>query len=348
MAQYDEHTGPDGLHYYLSGASSDGGSQTDPELSLGNYRSSTRVNLHTLTFSSEISNITVQNIGGLFFDSGILSVDSTDVLKFAVDGGSGTSLVTILNGETKLIPTSVTGDEFIVVTRTSTDALSGTTEFIVTPPIENVFAGDNVTTEEATDGDDEYRAIFIKNASSKTITNVAIELIPFDADSVDAGGYAGSGAITITSFNAGAFSNSPEAGWVRNLDTNETMYYSSRDDDNLFILATGRDIFNEVGGGTPNLFSDPIATIPMLRFGLEAPSAPTDGFIYDNTSAGIKSAPVGVTFDPSYPGSNDLKITTMLTNEQCGLWIWRKVDAPMVPLGEIINQLQFSFSAHDN
>ena len=58
----DALTRNDAIAIYLSGASSDGGSQSDPDASLGNYRSSSLVQQLTWEVTNPIANIDIEYI----------------------------------------------------------------------------------------------------------------------------------------------------------------------------------------------------------------------------------------------------------------------------------------------
>lgn len=347
MALYDEFTGQDSFRLYFTGASTDGGAQSDPQLSLGKNRSSTEIVPVIPDYSSSISNLTVDYISGAIAASGDLGVVSDDVVEFKADGGGYGVDVTILNGETKFVPVSIASDKFIRITRTSATALTGNITFTVTRPTEDIISGDNVTGGEASAGDDEYWALMIKNVSASSITSLSPRLIHFDFDTVDSGGYASSGAITITATNPGAFANSPASGHVKNRTTDEVMYYSSRDDDALTVPALGRDVYSDVGGGAAGTSTDDIYTIPMMRLGIEAPASQPSGAITDNTGAGIKTAPGGVTFYTELPGDNNIDIPTLVTTNISGLWVHRKIVAGMSPVAEILNSIRFFYDAFD-
>src|SRR5688572_24900429 len=120
----DAMTRADALRLYLSGAASDGGAQADPNAALGNYRSSTEVEVLAATITSPIANVTVDYVAGANgTGSGSLAATGADTLAWTPPGGTQGTAVTILNGETKILEGgSSAANKFIRVTRTSATA----------------------------------------------------------------------------------------------------------------------------------------------------------------------------------------------------------------------------------
>ena len=168
----DEKTRGDSVRLYLTGAASDGGAQTNPDQSLGKYRSSTELELLGITVTNPISNVTVIMASGMNgIGDGTLTATDDDNLKWTPPGETQGDAVTIANGETKLLEGG--GDDghkkSLRVSRTSADALSGTATVALADVFNDVVGFDNISTSEASAGDTEYRCICLKNVASAKV-----------------------------------------------------------------------------------------------------------------------------------------------------------------------------------
>jgi hypothetical protein len=188
----------DDIKIYLSGAPSDGGAQTDPDLALGNYRSSTEmVNKKDAVAPTNCTGVTINY-------ASIANADGNGTLDFTYNGGTGQTLQwTPLGGsigaavdvdvdDTYLIYSADTS-KFISVTTVSASFPGGNaTDADITISdtsglINNIF--DNVASAEASSGENEYRCVFVKNEHVSETLNAAAVYIsaetPATGDSID-------------------------------------------------------------------------------------------------------------------------------------------------------------------
>ena len=345
----DVYTGADSIRLYLTGAASDGAAQADPNLSLGKYRSSSLATTLGVAVAGGPANITVDYVSGACGEGDhSISSETTGSLAFTPAGGSKGTAVTIANGETKVLVAG--GSEpakYCVVTRTSATNLSGTATVTTAYQFNNVVGFDNVSTAEQAAGDSEYRCLAAKNVSAATTNGLLIWLSTLGTPrTVNATGYAASGAVTVT-ITSGDVDDWPESGAVLNSDTGEVLYYSSRSSSALTVPAGGRDIWTDVAGGAAGSSGDALVPIPMIRLGAEAPASQPDGAFTDKTSAGEGSAPAGVTF--VHPIASDdadvVDIGSLSAGNIYGLWIERIVIAGAAATASATNSIDFTFEA---
>lgn len=339
----DDATGPDSLRLFLTGAGSDGGAQTDPNLSLGNFRSSTEEAGLGVTRASAIANITIAYAAVLNgVGDGTLTATGADTLKWTPPGGGQGADVTILNGETKVIPGSDT-DKYVRVTRTSATALTGTETDTLALTLNNVAGFDNVSSAEAAAGDDEYRALMCKNVNSVDVEAIKVYLATLGTQRVSGTAQLGaSGAGTITTATASGFSDWPASGWCR-IETSaaalrEIVYYSSRTDTSLTVPANGRARLGTTAAA--GAATDLIYPVPGCRLAIEAPVANAI-----QTIANEGTTPTGVTWSTAITAAAGLSIGTLAAAALYGLWIHREIPIGAVARPRVTQDLRFAFDA---
>ena len=338
----DQQTNADSLWVYLSGAGSDGGAQTDPDAALGNYRSSTLAEPIGFSITSPISNITVDFVSGENgTGSGSLAATGADELKYTAPGGAQGAGVTILNGETKIIE-DTTIDKYVRVTRTSATALTGTATVVCAESVGNVYGLDDWTGDEAAAGDDEYRAVIIKNMNVASITLVTAWVGTLGTQAVsDSAQLGASGAGTITT--TGSFATWPASGFCHIRETDgthrEIVYYSSRTTTSLTVPAVGRALLGS--SAAAGAATDTVDAVPGIRLAEEAPSAQPAGFI--QTIADEDTAPTGRTWNNSCWKAGGISIGTLATTNIEGLWIHRHVPAGAVADPNVLQKVMFGF-----
>jgi hypothetical protein len=344
----DEKTRADSVRKYLTGASSDGGAQADHDLSLGNFRSSTEVEMLASSIASPISNITVEYISGANGPgTGTLTASGVNDLKWTPPGGTIGDAVTIANGETKIIEAGNSEPtKYVRVTRTTADDLTGTATITLTEKLNNVVGFDDVSSAEATAGDIEYRCLAIKNESSASVTNVKAHLDVLGTQrTTDSAQLPASGAGTITT--TGSFADWPAVGFAQVKTSGgserEVVYYSSRTATSLTVPAAGREMLGTTAAA--GAADDTVDAIPGVSIGLDAPTSQTAGSFVDQTGAGEGAAPAGVSFsNPSVEG-DALSIGTLLTGEIYGIWFRREKPATAVSERDVVNRFQLLFDA---
>jgi hypothetical protein len=168
-------TGIDTLVAYLSGANADGGTQTDPAASLGGYRSSTRAAGLGVLVSNPIAGIRVDWASpGNGVGAGLLEVAGDDSVRWTPPDAAPGEAVTISNGQQRLI-TASSAAKYVLATRTTADALAGSSVLTLTRSFNDLFGGTDVDLDTET-GDPRYRLLVLKNAGTALIRSLLVWL----------------------------------------------------------------------------------------------------------------------------------------------------------------------------
>lgn len=339
----NEKTRADSLRLYLCGAASDGGVQTDPNASIGGYRSSSLETFFDFSVSNPISNITVEYIGGAHVAGvGLLTAVTVDSLAWTPPNGSQGAAVSIANGETKLLEGAGTPAQFIRITRTTADNLTGAASITLTATLNNVVGFDNTSAAEAAAGDTEYRSLMIKNESGAAVQNAKAYLTELGTQQVSASAQltaSGSGDIAVS---VGSLSDWPDSGFCRIENSGgslkEIVYYSSRINTTLTVPATGRGLLGtsaQAGAAT-----DIIRSVSGCRIALEAPIADAIQTISDENTV-----PSGLAWGTPLNKDDGLDIGDMAINASIGLWIERVVIAGATSRSSVEQAIAWSFDA---
>ena len=325
-----EKTRADGLRDYLTGAASDGGAQTDPDASLGNYRSSTEAVSMDVTVTNAIANITIEFAGGgNAIGAGTLEAVDANTLKWKDLGGAYGPSVPILNGETKILEAEDDTTAFIRITRTSAVDITGTATLTMAVSRNNVFGLDDASSAESVAGDTEYRAIILVNDSISSVFNLYRYIGELATEAISDGSQlAASGAGTITTTDT--LSDWPESGFchIKNgTATREIVYYSERTNYALTVPLAGREMFETTAGA--GAASDTIHCVPNIAIGID-PDGVTAGGAAIQTIADESTAPADtVTWVTGITAATGVDVGTMTTTQHAGFWIKREIPAGM-------------------
>lgn len=344
----DEKTHADSLRMYLTGASSDGGAQADPDLSLGKNRSSTEVTHLGATITSPIANVTLlfaaaENGTG----AGTLAAKSADTLAWTAPGGSEGAAVTIANGETKILEDGTDPEKYVRVTRTTADALTGTATVTLADQFNNLVGMDNIASDEAAAGQENYRCLCIKNEATSEVKNVKAYIGTLGTQMTSSTTQLGaSGAGTIEG-GAGDFADWPDSGFAHIKTsagaTREIVYYSSRTDDVLTVPAAGREMLGTTTAAGAS--DDTVDAAPGIAISKEAPATQPSGAFTDNTGSGESTEPAGATWDPGTTAATCLDIGDLASGYSYGIWIWRTTPAGQAASPSLLNLIKLSFDA---
>lgn len=339
----DEKTRADSIRFYLTGATSQGGAQTDPNLSLGGYRSGSQVTLMGFSIANAISNISIDDVSaGNSVGEASLTASGVDTIQYTAPGGSIGAAVEILNGETKIIEDANDPSAFVRVTRTSADDLTGTATLTLVNAFNNVIGFDDVTDTELTAGHIDYRCICMKNVSDSVVKNlkVFIGLLGSQVDSDTAQlGASGAGTLAPTSTN---FVGWPDSGFCRIEDQSGTLkeivYYGARSTTELTVDADGRAQFGT--SETTGASTDVLYPIPSIRIAEELPSSNQVQTIADEVTV-----PTGLTFVAPITAANAIDFGDLDPDEEIMLWLERNVVAGGSSSPSVRNLIEVTFSA---
>ncbi len=324
----EQYTQADTLQYYLTGATSHEGSQSDPDASLGNYRASTKDEfLEALNSSISLGGcsltvVRVRDTSGP--GTGTLTAVDANTVTWTPPSGSAGPNVAIANGQTKLVPGN-DKNRYIVITRTSATGMSSSTgvEYDLKHP--NVMGFNDVSSAKASSGDDWYRCLAAVNASSNGLSNVKLQLAQLGTAQIsDTGQLPASGAGTIST--SGSFSTWPDSGAVaiyNGSSLREIAYYSSCDNSNLNVPVAGRGHLGTTAAAGAS--TDDLYAIPNMRIEYELPSSQPSGNF--TTAADQYTAPAGITFEIPVLDSERLEVGDIASGNQFGIWVHRQLPA---------------------
>lgn len=336
-------TKADSLRRLLTGATSDGGAQTDPNLSLGGYRSNTRDAGLVIVHPNDIASLTIDYMSESCL-AGIhtLTIDSSEVITFTPSGGVAGDGVTLTSGETAMIESS-DPNKYVIITRNDAVTLIADSygEGVLTATNTLVAMGD-VHTSEGIVGSSTFRAMALHNPTTSAINDVMVSTaIPSTTGTLTgtALGVSGAGHLAVhTVMESNPLNGWPSSGFVlitaSDLSATEVVYYKSKTNVypniQLEIDATCRGLL----GSTPmeSFSGDTISLVQGLRLGLEA-SYPAQVIANQHT------APESVVM--SY---NDLTVGTIGAGETKVLWIERVIAPNSVSVPAQMAQIDLTFS----
>lgn len=333
----------DSLRVHLTGAGADGGVQTDPDLSLGGFRSSTEAERAGIRFLQGAAGLSVllasgQNIGS----NGSVQIGTADQIAYAVDS-FGTAKV-LANGDTLTFDDGTDPSRFLRITRTSATDLSGAIRIEVVDVFENVFALANADNTESTGGSDKYRAIMFRNQTQATISGVEFFLSELATSTTSSGGgLPGAGAGTITGPTDG-FCDWPPKGWTR-IQTSagalrEIAYFSSRTDTILTVPALGRARLGT--SAAAGAASDTIHSVPGIEIGFEDASPRANGSV--QTIIDENTAPAAISFSTSISAGTGISVTDLQFQEQGALWVHRELPTGIPGIAKVLHHIRVDFS----
>lgn len=339
----EENTRADSLGRFLTGATTHSGTQTDPDASIGNHQSSTRIVETTVNVVNPISDISVDRVSAdNGAGAGSLTATATDAVAWTPPGGSQGTAVTIANGETKLVEGSGDPTKFIVVTRNSATSLTGTATVNITIPVNALF--DDKTSAEASAGDIDYRCECVENLSASQMTNTKVWIGTLGTQrTTDTTQLPASGAGTIET--TGSFSDWPTEGFAAVKDSGgtlrEAVYYTSRTPTVLTVPAAGRAMLgSSAAAGTA---TDTVDAVPGIAIALDAPTAQPSGNF--EAPADEATPPTGPTFSTPYTETDALSIGTLNANEIYGVWYERQFPASSTSTPSADAFLKYKFDA---
>lgn len=334
------------LEMYHLGAGSHNVAQTDPDISFGAFRSSTRAHSLGFIILNGIPNVNVIVVSGNNgIGAGSISATGTGSLAWTAPGSTtqGTP-VAIANGETKVLKDGQDVDKFVIVDRTSATDFDPSAMTVLTQDIfNNVFGKDNWIDAEQDVGDTEYRAVGLLNDSASETFTLKIFLGQLGtAAIVDASGYGAAGAVNIDAKAGTDFDDWPDSGAIKNTDTGEVMYYASRTDSRAVVAASGRDIWSDVSGGAAGSLDDTILSIPVMQLAYSIPFGQPTGTFQSPADEGTDPIPGygimpygtgpygdGVSVFGTPTSESDAAVVTIAfgTSEQYALWMKYQVVA---------------------
>ncbi len=317
----EQYTFSDALGLFLTGATSDGGAQEDPDLSFGNYRSSTREEQIGFLPSWSIQGIVIERISGANgFGLGLLETISGDSMRWSAPGDSPGAIVEIANGQTKMLQSGTDLAKYIIISRHTAAALVGSTTIKLVSVFNNTIGSSNVPSGEA---QVKLRCLAIKNLGGNEVRNLKVWIKTLATQQVsDSSQLGGSGAGTIGT--SGTFVDWPATGFCRITDSSgslrEIIYYSSRTDTVLTVPATGRGLLgtSESAGAA----DDTLDAVPGIKIAAEEPVDDQFTVCEDEHDTDAVS---GLSWSTGITPATGLDIEPLDTDEMIGIWLWLEV-----------------------
>ena len=289
-----------------------------------------------------IENITIDHAAA---ENGLgvggLKVISASQLAWTPPGGTQGTAVTIANGETKVLEGGSAPDKYLRVSRTAAAALVGSEGVELFDVFNNVIGLDNVSDAEATAGDTEYRALFLKNENAAPTTAAFLWVSALTtAETSSVAQLPGAGAGTIE-FAAGSLQAWRPRGFARIRTSGgslrEIVYYSSRTDAVLTVAAADRALLGTSAGA--GAATDTVLGVPGNRIAKDTPVA---NAITDKTGAGEGSQPAGLTWETGT--ANAISLGVIAAGGLMGLWIERAVPVGMIADPNMEVEIGYSFT----
>ena len=335
----DLYTGADSLGLYLTGSRT-GPNAYDQSGSLGGPRLNVRVpGLASLIPGMTIPPIIVDYVSGTNGEGeGVITADGANGLTWTPPGGTVGSLVTILDGETKILEGNDV-DKFVIVTRDGTAALTLEMPVVCLLERNNVMGMGNITDAQRVNGGADYNRyrgeIFFNGIENPFVVGPAGTDIKWKINTLgtvavsDIADLTASGSgIIITS---GTFADWPKSGWCRversSLSLRENVYYSDRTDTQLTIPAAGRGLLGtsaDAGAADDNVYP-----IPGIRLALKAlnASGELDVLADENT------APTGVGWSTEILFGSTL--ASLADGDGYGIYIHNEIPSATVSVGDV-------------
>ena len=341
-----EYSRADSLREWLTGAASDGGAQSDPAMSFGNYRSSTPAVCHGLVIDSAITNVTVDFAsGGNPEGAGRLRASDANTLAWSPPGETafGPPAVFVGPAEVGVVEANSTPGRYLRVTGSPPFSV-GTSTITLTALISNAFGFPEVSEADALAGITQYRAVLIKNQGPGPVTLLK-RWIGLLGTPADCGGARLAAAGNGTIITNQTLVDWPAVGYaqVRKNDgtLREIVYYSSRT--NISINVVARALLGS--SSTAGVASDTIYPVPGVAIAANDAGVQAGGSAMQ-TIANATTAPTGVTWNTGITSATGVSIATLAAGQQVGLWLKREVPAGAVASPLALVKIDGSFSAY--
>jgi hypothetical protein len=340
-----QYTRADSLREYLTGASSDGGSQSNPLLSLGNYRSATEALSLGITIINPITGVIVQYAGGANpIGNGILTAIDTSHLTWQPSTATSPGAPAGFTGsaDTEIVEADGSPGQYLRITGTTPFSI-GVSTVSLSYLADNVFGFDDITIANAASGLNEYRATMIRNEGTGSISSFQrwiATLGTSQTSNIAVLSSSGSGIISTS----GSFATWPASGWCQ-IQTStgtlkEVVYYTARTLTSLTVSTRGMLGTTATSGAiTDSIFPCPGVSIAVDPTGVQSFGADIQSVANANT------APTGVTWNLGLTQSSGLQIGTLAVDQQVGIWMWRQIPPGAVSTPQAVTRLLDSFNA---
>ena len=322
-----QYTRADCLREYLTGASTDGGIQANPNNSLGGARSSTEAVSLGIQITNPITNVAVLYASGTNPPGpGTLVSPDGHSLTWQAFGESSPGASVSWSGGTQIqiVESGVAGGEYLRILATPPFSIGAAT-ITLSVLYNNLFGFDNLTPAQASAGEDEYRASIVRNEMQITGTVIqwqrwlALQGTPHTTN-----GPLGPVNVGFLNLAGGTPIDWPAQGWVQIQKSDgtvrEVVYYGSKTTSGVNVVA--RALFGTVKSA--GLTTDKAYPVPGTVIGIDFNGiSPFGSFIQSIPDP--FTPPVNITWNMGVTAGTGLQIGNMNNGQQVGIWYWRSV-----------------------
>lgn len=341
-----QYTRADALREYLTGGGSDGAVQIDPDLSLGNFRSSIEAISRGIYVNRPINNVKILYAGGQNPTGvGNLIVTDSNDLAWQPPGASSPGLQVNWPSNvnlTQIVEALGNSGQYLRINATAPFDF-GNCQVTLTDIYNGIFGFDTCTPAEATAGSSNYRATILHNEGIGSIISLQRYIGQLGTQQVsNSGGLPASGSGTITT--TGSFADWPKIGYCQVQNSGGTLkelvYYSSRTNTALTVPASGRSMLGTTN--TAGNASDLVYAVPGVAIGIDSAGVQASGSSIQ-TVANQTTAPAGITWNLGLTPATGLQFATIGVGQLVGVWFWRQVPAGVVATPVMANSFLDSF-----
>jgi hypothetical protein len=341
----EEYTNADAVGLFLTGAENDGGEQTDPAASLGNYRSSTRIEQIGFQILSCTPGVTIERVSGANGAGlGSIQICGENELQYTAPAGQPGDSVTILNGQTKLLESAGERTKFVVVKRHTSAAMTGSFTLQFMPVYNDVIGSGNVEDAERQAGEVKLRCIALKVChASQGVLGLKIWVNTLGQQQVsDLGQLPASGTGILES--AGSFAGWPVSGFCRITTAGGTLreivYYSSKTGTELIVPEAGRGLLGTTASA--GAADDKLDAVSGIKIAKELPTGGAFNLADDENDT---EAVEGLFWSTGITEATGIDCGNLAAGEMVGLWLWLAVVAGASASPKLINTIRWRFDA---
>lgn len=320
----DEKTGADALRVYLTGATSDGGTQVNPDAALGNFRSSTEVPGMAWDLWQMFEGLTIQQVSGACgAGTAYLASVGDNELKFTAPGEGGAGIaVTIAQGETKVLESGSSGSKYCRVNRWGSAPFKGVVPVQLSTWFNNAVGMSNILDAERSAGEDKVRCLCLKADCPEGVDTIKTWVKPLGASFVsDVQQLPASGTGFIET--SGTTEAIGKHGFLRVEDSGGTLkeiaFYTARHSSQKVEVtnAAHRGLLGttaQAGSAT-----DVVWPVPGIRVAYQAPTVQPDGSAY--VASDENDIPPGLTWYSAITSTTGPVVASLATGQIQFLWL---------------------------
>lgn len=282
----DEKTGADALRWYLTGATSDGGTQDDADASIGNHRSSHEIQQIAWDLWQMFEGLAVQQISGACGPgTAYIHAADEDSLKFTAPGEADSGLVQqILQGQVKTLESGSARSKYCRIYRWGNQPFKGIVPVQLSHWFNNAIGMENISDTERAAGEDKIRCICFKAEGTGGLENVNSWIKPLGSSFVSdvqqlpatGTGYVETSGTTEAIGKHGFLRIEDSGGSLK-----EIAFYSARHSSTKVQVtdASHRGLLGT--SATAGAATDIVRPVPGLRIAYQAPSSQPSGYAYN-------------------------------------------------------------------